>query len=122
MISREPTIERLAIAQGLMLEPFGLSEATLQQALSTIREHRVDDADLYFQTTRHEGWSLEEGIVKSGSFSIDQGVGVRAVAGEKTAFATVTFDVLSQGESAIRRQPRFPFKCRMPPAHAVRRY
>jgi TldD protein len=52
-----------------------------------IGEHRVDDADLYFQTTRHEGWSLEEGIVKSGSFSIDQGVGVRAVAGEKTAFA-----------------------------------
>ena len=50
-------------------------------------EHRIDDADLYFQTTRHEGWSLEEGIVKSGSFSIDQGVGVRAVAGEKTAFA-----------------------------------
>ncbi|MBL8308649.1 MAG: metalloprotease TldD [Rubrivivax sp.] len=87
MISREPTLERLAIAQQLMLEPFGIGEATLQQALSTIREHRVDDADLYFQTTRHEGWSLEEGIVKSGSFSIDQGVGVRAVAGEKTAFA-----------------------------------
>ena len=55
--------------------------------VETIAEHRVDDADLYFQTTRHEGWSLEEGIVKSGSFSIDQGVGVRAVAGEKTAFA-----------------------------------
>ncbi len=87
MISREPTIERLAIAQAALLDPFGLSEATLQKALSTIREHRVDDADLYFQTTRHEGWSLEEGIVKSGSFSIDQGVGVRAVAGEKTAFA-----------------------------------
>ena len=50
-------------------------------------EHRVDYADLYFQYTRSEGWSLEEGIVKSGSFSIDQGVGVRAVAGEKTAFA-----------------------------------
>jgi TldD protein len=87
MISREPTIERLAVAQQLMLEPFGLSEATLAQALALIQEHRVDDADLYFQTTRHEGWSLEEGIVKSGSFSIDQGVGVRAVAGEKTAFA-----------------------------------
>jgi TldD protein len=87
MISREPTLERLAIAQGLMLEPFGLSEATMAQALALIGEHRVDDADLYFQTTRHEGWSLEEGIVKSGSFSIDQGVGVRAVAGEKTAFA-----------------------------------
>jgi len=87
MITREPTIERLAIAQALMLEPFGIGESALQQALATIREHRVDDADLYFQTTRHEGWSLEEGIVKSGSFSIDQGVGVRAVAGEKTAFA-----------------------------------
>jgi TldD protein len=87
MISREPTVERLAAAQALMLEPFGLSEASLQQALGLILEHRVDDADLYFQTTRHEGWSLEEGIVKSGSFSIDQGVGVRAVAGEKTAFA-----------------------------------
>ena len=87
MISREPTIERLATAQALMLEPFGLTEATLQQALGLISQHRIDDADLYFQTTRHEGWSLEEGIVKSGSFSIDQGVGVRAVAGEKTAFA-----------------------------------
>jgi TldD protein len=87
MIAREPTIERLGIAQSLLLEPFGLTEAALARALRTITEHRVDDADLYFQTTRHEGWSLEEGIVKSGSFSIDQGVGVRAVAGEKTAFA-----------------------------------
>ena len=87
MISREPTLERLAIAQALMLEPFGLDDAVLARALATIREHRVDDADLYFETTRHEGWSLEEGIVKSGSFSIDQGVGVRAVAGERTAFA-----------------------------------
>src|SRR6187397_2700312 len=87
MISREPTIERLAIARSLLLEPFGLSEATLANALATIATHRIDDADLYFQYTRSEGWSLEEGIVKSGSFGIDQGVGVRAVAGEKTAFA-----------------------------------
>ena len=87
MISREPTLERLAIAQAVLLDPFGLNEAALARALATIGEHRIDDADLYFQSTRHEGWSLEEGIVKSGSFSIDQGVGVRAVAGEKTAFA-----------------------------------
>jgi len=87
MITREPTVERLAAARTLLLEPFGLSEATLAQALRTITQHRVDDADLYFQYTRSEGWSLEEGIVKSGSFGIDQGVGVRAVAGEKTAFA-----------------------------------
>ena len=87
MISREPTIERLAIAKSLLLEPFGLTEAKLAKALRVITAHRVDDADLYFQYTRSEGWSLEEGIVKSGSFGIDQGVGVRAVAGEKTAFA-----------------------------------
>ena len=87
MISREPTLERLTIAQNLLLTPYGLDESHLTQALSAIRAHQVDDADLYFQYTRAEGWSLEEGIVKTGSFSIDQGVGVRAVSGEKTAFA-----------------------------------
>jgi TldD protein len=87
MISREPTIERLATAQRLLLEPFGLDETHLLRALGEITARKVDDADLYFQYTRSEGWSLEEGIVKTGSFSIDQGVGVRAVSGEKTAFA-----------------------------------
>ncbi|UUX96227.1 metalloprotease TldD [Aquabacterium sp. J223] len=87
MISREPTLERLAVAEAALLAPYGLTDAHLTAALRAIARHQVDDADLYFQATRHEGWSLEEGIVKSGSFSIDQGVGVRAVAGEKTAFA-----------------------------------
>ncbi|MBK6593768.1 MAG: metalloprotease TldD [Burkholderiales bacterium] len=87
MISREPTIERLALAQSLLLTPFGLDESHLAMALNEIKAHRVDEADLYFQYTRSEGWSLEEGIVKTGSFSIEQGVGVRAVSGEKTAFA-----------------------------------
>ena len=87
MISREPTLERLSIARRLLLDPYGLDESHLSQALAQIRAHQVDDADLYFQYTRSEGWSLEEGIVKTGSFSIDQGVGVRAVSGEKTAFA-----------------------------------
>ena len=87
MISSEPTIERLNVARRLLLEPFGLDESDLIQTLSAIKAHKVDEADLYFQYTRAEGWSLEEGIVKTGSFSIDQGVGVRAVSGEKTAFA-----------------------------------
>ncbi|MBK9575081.1 MAG: metalloprotease TldD [Rhodoferax sp.] len=87
MISREPTLERLAIAKRLLLTPFGLDETHLWRALAEIKTHQVDEADLYFQYTRSEGWSLEEGIVKTGSFSIDQGVGVRAVSGEKTAFA-----------------------------------
>ncbi len=87
MITREPTIERLAVAKQLLLDPFGLDETHLTKALSEISSRGVDDADLYFQYTRSEGWSLEEGIVKTGSFSIDQGVGVRAISGEKTAFA-----------------------------------
>ncbi len=87
MISREPTLERLATAHSLLLAPYDLNETHLKKALGDILSHGADDADLYFQYTRSEGWSLEEGIVKSGSFSIDQGVGVRAVSGEKTAFA-----------------------------------
>src|SRR5450830_1965221 len=110
MISREPTLERLAIARQLLLEPFGLDETHLTKALNEIRAHRVDDADLYFQYTRAEGWSLEEGIVKSGSFNIDQGVGVRAVSGEKTAFAYSddislnALDSAAQATRAIARQ------------------
>ncbi len=80
-------IDRLAMARQVLLEPSGLDEGDLSRALAEVFEHRVDYADLYFQYTRHEGWSLEEGIVKSGSFSIDQGVGVRAVVGDRTAFA-----------------------------------
>ncbi|NIC43244.1 metalloprotease TldD [Aquabacterium sp. A08] len=87
MIAREPTLARLATAQDLLLTPYGLDETHLRKALGEILVPGVDDADLYFQYTRAEGWSLEEGIVKTGSFSIDQGVGVRAVSGDKTAFA-----------------------------------
>lgn len=87
MIAHEPTLARLGVAQDLLLTPYGLDETHLKRALSHIMAPGVDDADLYFQYTRSEGWSLEEGIVKTGSFSIDQGVGVRAVSGDKTAFA-----------------------------------
>ncbi|GAA5180072.1 metalloprotease TldD [Niveibacterium umoris] len=74
-------------AERLLLAPGRLNLASLERCFGTLRAHRLDYADLYFQYQRSEGWSLEEGIVKSGSFSIEQGVGVRAVSGEKTAFA-----------------------------------
>ncbi len=74
-------------AQATLLTPYGLDVGALQQVFDRIMTHQVDYADLYFQYTRAEGWSLEEGQVKSGSFNIDQGVGVRAVSGDKTAFA-----------------------------------
>lgn len=105
MNTREPAIERLATARALLLQPYGLDESALAEVLKTIAQHRVDDADLYFQYTRSEGWSLEEGIVKSGSFSIDQGVGVRAIAGEKTAFAysdDISLDALMDAARTVR--------------------
>ncbi len=83
----DPALDRLATAKALLLDPYELDESRLQNVLATIFEHRADYADLYFQYTRSESFSLEEGIVKSGSFDIEQGVGVRAVAGDRTAFA-----------------------------------
>lgn len=76
-----------SLAQQTLLTPYGLDTGRIEQVFSNMMAHRLDYADLYFQYSRAESWSLEEGIVKSGSFSIDQGVGVRAVTGEKTAFA-----------------------------------
>ncbi len=81
------TESHLDIATGLLLTRNGLTPAALDQVFARVGQHDVDYADLYFQYTRQEGWSLDEGIDKSGSFNIDEGVGVRAVAGEKTAFA-----------------------------------
>src|SRR6266403_5413242 len=76
-----------ATADSTLLAPYGLDAGGLARVFGQIMSHKVDYADLYFQYSRSEGWSLEEGMVKSGSFNIDQGVGVRAVSGEKTAFA-----------------------------------
>ncbi len=83
----EPNLSSIAVARDVLLTPFGLDEGKLLRALGTMFTHKVDYADLYFQFTKSEGWSLEEGIVKTGSFSIDQGVGVRAISGDKTAFS-----------------------------------
>jgi TldD protein len=76
-----------ATAEQCLLTPYNLDPGQLDGVFGQIFGNQVDYADLYFQYARSEGWSLEEGIVKSGSFNIEQGVGVRAIAGEKTAFA-----------------------------------
>ena len=70
-----------------VLEPAGLGETELGRTLGKLMQGGVDYADLYFQVSRQESWSLEDGILKEGSFSLDQGVGVRATSGEKTGFA-----------------------------------
>lgn len=79
--------EHFDTANTVLLAPTGLDTQSIQGVLSNIMSHQVDYADLYFQYTRSESWGLEEGQVKSGGFAIDQGVGVRAISGEKTAFA-----------------------------------
>jgi TldD protein len=93
------------IARSTLLQPYGLSEAAIESVFADIMTHDADYADLYFQYTRSEGWALEEGKVKSGSFNIDQGVGVRVVSGEKTAFAysdDISLDALRDAAVATR--------------------
>ena len=87
--------ESMDIAKSLLLQPWGLDEAHLEGAMAEMFSHQVDYADLYFEYSNSESWSLDEGIVKSGAFNISQGVGVRAVVDEKTAFAYS--DILSPG-------------------------
>lgn len=77
----------LSVAEETLLAPYDLAPHKLERIFGQLMSHHVDFADLYFQYARSEAWSLEEGIVKSGSFNIEQGVGVRAISGEKTAFA-----------------------------------
>ena len=77
----------MEIAKSLLLEPWGLDEGHLEGAMAEMFSHQVNYADLYFEYSNSESWSLDEGIVKSGSFNISQGVGVRAVVDEKTDFA-----------------------------------
>jgi TldD protein len=94
-----------ATADATLLAPYALDNQRLQTVFGQIMTHSVDYADLYFQYSRSESWSLEEGIVKSGSFNIDQGVGVRAVTGEKTAFAysdDISLDALTSAAQATR--------------------
>ena len=95
----------LETATKTLLAPFDLEAGKLERVFGVLGARKIDYADLYFQYTRSEGWSLEEGIVKSGSFNIEQGVGVRAVAGEKTAFAysdEISFDALHDAAKATR--------------------
>jgi len=90
-------------ARTQLLVPGGLGEQHLEQALGALLTPGVDSADLYFQLMRRESWSLEDGIVKVGSHSIDQGVGARAIAGEKTGFAytdEIRLEPLLQASSA----------------------
>ncbi|MBA2656361.1 MAG: metalloprotease TldD [Tatlockia sp.] len=79
--------QAFAIAKDLLLTPASLDETVLSKLINSMMSRHVDYADLYFQSSSHEFWYLEDSEVKSGSFSIDRGVGVRAVSGDKTGYA-----------------------------------
>ena len=86
----------IALAQHKLLTPGGLATSDLDRVFDQLMAPSIDAADLYFQHSRSESWLLEEGIVKDGSHSIEQGVGVRAISGEKTGFAYSDEIVLPQ--------------------------
>lgn len=95
----------LDIARKNLLDPAGLTDNQLQRVLSNVLGNAVDNADLYFQATYSESWVLEDGIIKTGSYDIDRGVGVRAMSGEKTGFAysdDIVMPALEQAAQAAR--------------------
>ena len=93
----------LQTAERTLLAPFDLERRKLERVFGTLAARKVDYADLYFQYSRYEGWSLEEGIVKSGSFNIEQGVGVRAHLGREDRLRVLRRD---QPAARCRTRPR----------------
>jgi len=77
----------IEVAQQVLLAPGGLDQRALERVLSDLMGPAVDGGDLYFQSSSHESWTLEDGLVRSGSYSVEKGVGIRAISGDKTGFA-----------------------------------
>ncbi|HXQ64224.1 MAG TPA: metalloprotease TldD [Steroidobacteraceae bacterium] len=119
-VLKEP--DALQIARRSILEPAGLDGSTLESVLGIIRSYAVDEGELYFQLARDESWSLEDGIVKDGAYSIDQGVGVRAIAGERTGFAysdDIALPALQEAARAARAIARHGGTSTSPAGHAI---
>jgi TldD protein len=116
----------LNIANDILLSPSGLQLTDIDELMGRLAGNKIDYADIYFQHSRQEGWSLEDGKVKSGSRSTDQGAGLRAVSGEKTGFAysdALNFSALEKAAEAARSISnhgggisQIPFESRTAPA------
>ena len=97
--------EALQLAEQQLLAPGGLSHSDLEKVLGHLMGPAVDYGDLYFQNTCHEAWALEDGLVRSGTHAVEQGVGIRAISGEKTGFAyadEIILPSLMQASTAAR--------------------
>ncbi len=77
----------IQIANETILTPAGIGEHDIDRMLGELVGSGIDSADIYFQSSRLESWVLEDGIIKEGSYNIEQGAGIRAISGEKTGFA-----------------------------------
>ena len=96
---------RLKLAEQQLLAPGGLDHSQLERVLGDLMGPAVDSGDIYFQSTRHESWVLEDGLVRTGTHSAEQGVGIRAISGEKTGFAyadEIILPALLQASGAAR--------------------
>jgi len=104
-MSETARTDNLSLARETILTPAGLTENELDKVFGQLMGPAVDAADLYFQVKRHESWVLEDGIVKEGGRGLDQGVGVRAMSGEKSGFAysdEILLPALLEASSAAR--------------------
>ena len=119
--------DTLIAAESRLLAPAGLAISDLDRDLSRLLGPGVDAGDLYFQHSRRESWSMEDGIVKDGGHSIEQGVGVRALSGEKAGLAysdEIRLDALIEATSAARAIARgggehAPLALRTGPSHGL---
>ena len=97
--------DSMQIAREMILAPAGLTDHDLERLLGQLTNAAVDAADIYFQSSRLQSWVLEDSIIKNGSFSIEQGAGLRAVSGEKTGFAysdELEFAILFEAATTAR--------------------
>jgi TldD protein len=97
--------DTLTLARSQILAPTGLDDGHLERLLGVLHSPAIDAADIYFQSSRLQSWVLEDGIIRDGNFNIEQGAGVRAIAGEKTGFAysdELQFPALAQAAEAAR--------------------
>lgn len=95
----------LAVAKNILLKPASIDESGIEKLIRSMLSHRLDDAELYFQSCSSESWYLEDSEVKSGTYSIDRGVGIRAVSGEKTGYAycdDIMFPAMERAATAAR--------------------
>lgn len=112
----------IQVAEKILLSPAGITEQKIESILGQILTRNIDQADCYFQVTHHESWTLEDGIIKDGSYNIDRGVGVRAVSGEKTGFAysdDIILPAIEQAAVAARSIAQNNGDMKIKVAHAV---